>query len=262
MDDSQYTYVKREIKNLLAVDLNAYKAQQMQRRLRTFLLRSGQPDWPSFFGVMRHDKAQLEKLKDYLTINVSSFFRDTAKYEQLQQHVLPELLKGRITLRVWSAGCARGQEPYTLAMVLAELTSPFRRHSILASDLDGTALDMARSGGPYTAEDVAAVPPHLLDRYFRTEKDGYRVTEPLRKKVTFRQHNLLTDAFETDLDLIICRNVVIYFTADVKEKLYKRFHDALRPGGVLFVGGTEIIPQAPAKGFGSMGFSFYCRKEA
>jgi chemotaxis protein methyltransferase CheR len=262
MDDSQYTYVKREIKNLLAVDLNAYKAQQMQRRLRTFLLRSGQPDWPSFFGVMRHDKAQLEKLKDYLTINVSSFFRDTAKYEQLQQHVLPELLKGRTTLRVWSAGCARGQEPYTLAMVLAELTSPFRRHSILASDLDGTALDMARSGGPYTAEDVAAVPPHLLDRYFRTEKDGYRVTDPLRKKVTFRQHNLLTDAFETDLDLIICRNVVIYLTADVKEKLYKRFHDALRPGGVLFVGGTEIIPQAPAKGFGSMGFSFYCRKEA
>jgi len=262
MDDSQYTYVKREIKNLLAVDLNAYRAQQMQRRLRTFLLRSGQPDWPSFFGVMRHDKAQLEKLKDYLTINVSSFFRDTAKYEQLQQHVLPELLKGRTTLRVWSAGCARGQEPYTLAMVLAELTSPFRRHSILASDLDGTALDMARAGGPYTAEDVAAVPPHLLDRYFRTEKDGYRVTEPLRKKVTFRQHNLLTDAFETDLDLIICRNVVIYFTADVKEKLYKRFHDALRPGGVLFVGGTEIIPQAPAKGFGSMGFSFYCRKEA
>jgi len=262
MDDSQYTYVKREIKNLLAVDLNAYKAQQMQRRLRTFLLRSGQPDWPSFFGVMRHDKAQLEKLKDYLTINVSSFFRDTAKYEQLQQHVLPELLKGRTTLRVWSAGCARGQEPYTLAMVLAELTSPFRRHSILASDLDGTSLDMARAGGPYTAEDVAAVPPHLLDRYFRTEKDGYRVTEPLRKKVTFRQHNLLTDAFETDLDLIICRNVVIYFTADVKEKLYKRFHDALRPGGVLFVGGTEIIPQAPDKGFGSMGFSFYCRKEA
>jgi chemotaxis protein methyltransferase CheR len=262
MDDSEYTYVKREINKFLGVDLNAYKAQQMQRRLRTFLLRSGHSDWHSFFGAMRNDKAGLEKLKDYLTINVSSFFRDTAKYDQLQQHVIPELMNGRTTLRVWSAGCSRGQEPYTLAMVLADLTGPFRRHSILASDLDRTALDQARAGGPYTAEDVAAVPRHLLSRYFRTEEEGYRVTEPLRKKVTFRQHNLLTDAFETDLDLIVCRNVVIYFMAEVKEKLYKRFHDALRPGGVLFVGGTEIIPQAPEKGFGSMGISFYTRKEA
>ena len=113
MDDSEYTYVKREINKFLGVDLNAYKEQQMQRRLRTFLLRSGHSDWHSFFGAMRNDKAGLEKLKEYLTINVSSFFRDTAKYDQLQQHVIPELMNGRTTLRDWSAGCSRGQEPYT-----------------------------------------------------------------------------------------------------------------------------------------------------
>ena len=259
MQDQEYTYVKREIKSLVGVDLDCYKAPQVQRRLRIFLLRSGHQTWPDFFKGIRGDRDSLARLRDYLTINVSSFFRDEKKYEQLQTTILPELLKKRRQLRIWSAGCSRGQEPYTLAIALAEMTGPRTRHRILASDLDESALAIAKAGGPYTDDDVAGV-GRLLNRYFEKREDGTYCKPSLRERVTFRQQNLLADRFDADLDLIVCRNVVIYFTAEVKDRLYRQFHQALRPGGILFVGGTELVPKAREIGYESAGISFYRRR--
>lgn len=261
MEAQEYTYIKREIKSLVGVDLDCYKAPQVQRRLRIFLMRSGHDTWPDFFQSLRGDREGLARLRDYLTINVSSFFRDEKKYEQLQQIILPELLKARKALRVWSAGCSRGQEPYTLAIALAELTGPRVQHRIMASDLDESALAIARAGGPYTDDDVAGV-GRLLSRYFDKLADGYYCKPSLRERVTFRQQNLLADRFEADLDLIVCRNVVIYFTAEVKDRLYRQFCQALRPGGILFVGGTELVPKAREIGYESAGISFYRRRAA
>ncbi|MCG3210034.1 MAG: Chemotaxis protein methyltransferase [Anaerolineae bacterium] len=262
MELDDYTYIKREVLALTGIDLNFYKDTQMQRRLGTYLLRSGEPTWQNYFQKAKRDSTELRKLRDYLTINVSSFFRDVEKYNALQNNVLPELLKGRSSLRVWSAGCSRGQEPYTLAMMLTELTGSFRRHYILATDLDRSALDAAIAGGPYTKDDVAYVPPALYNRYFRESGGKYWVNDDLRKLITFRQHNLLADSFEMNFDLIVCRNVVIYFTAPVKDQLYYNFFKALRPGGVLFVGGTEIVPKATEIGFDAAGISFYRRNGA
>jgi len=287
MDANEYEYVKKEILAATAVDLDFYKAPQMQRRLKSYLLRSGKPDWQSFFRMVRADDDARRDLKNYLTINVSSFFRDIDKYTFLKEKILPELLSEKIAapprpkslrdmrrsgrasaaidtktrgLRIWSAGCSRGQEPYSLAMLLTELSGSFTKHYILASDLDRSALAYAEAGGPYTKDDVGAVSEKYLQQYFE-ERDGkYFVKETLRRKVTFVQHNMLTDAFETDFDLIVCRNVVIYFTAEVKDKLYRRFYRSLRPGGILFVGGTEIISKASEIGFESAGISFYRRK--
>jgi chemotaxis protein methyltransferase CheR len=263
MEAQEYRDVKREVLKLTGVDMDCYKAPQVQRRLRTFLTRSGYPTWPHFFRAMRDDPVALGKLKDCLTINVSSFFRDPDKFDYMRESVLPELLRNHPRLRVWSAGCSHGPEPYSLAIMLVEATGPYRRHCILATDIDHSALERSRAGGPYGAEELENVPP-LLERYFEADEGegGYRAIEPLRRMITFRYHNLLLDPFESELDLIVCRNVAIYFTAQVKDRLYRRFHDALRPGGVLFVGGTECLSQASDMGFERVGISFYRRSDA
>jgi chemotaxis protein methyltransferase CheR len=259
MEEQEYSFIKKEVMTLTGVDLNFYKDTQMQRRLNTFLLRSGQATWRDYFQNARKNAVELRKFKDYLTINVSSFFRDAEKYRYLKEVIFPELLRTSPKLRVWSAGCSRGQEPYSLAMMLAELTGDFKRHYILATDLDRTALDAAQAGGPYPPDDVTNVSDIQQKRYF-TVKDGkYWVKEDLQSRINFRQHNLLADPFEKNFDLIICRNVVIYFTAPVKDILYRNFCNALRPAGIMFVGGTEIVPKAAELGLATAGISFYRR---
>lgn len=262
MEDIEYSFIKKNILTLTGVDLNGYKTPQMQRRLNTYLQRSGHNNWRSYFEVIRQDRAAIGKLKDYLTINVTSFFRDAEKFEYLRRTILPTLQQNRLApLRIWSAGCSRGHEPYSLAIMLAEETGMSRQNYILATDIDQSVLAWSRAGGPYAAEEVTNVSPSLLQRYF-TVKDGrYYVTESLQRRVTFKSQNLLSDPFEKGFDLIICRNVVIYFTSEVKDRLYQRFYESLRPGGVLFVGGTEIVSKASEIGFETVGIGFYRRRE-
>ncbi|HWQ15393.1 MAG TPA: protein-glutamate O-methyltransferase CheR [Roseiflexaceae bacterium] len=258
MEPFEYSYVTREILGLTGIDLSHYKQIQVQRRLTSYLLRSGHPTWPSLFRAVRGDSQLAAQLRDYLTINVSAFFRDPAKYAELRRHILPELLGRRETLRVWSAGCSYGQEPYSLAIMLAELGAG-QRHRILATDIDRVAVERTRAGGPYTPDDVAAVPQELLQRHFTPTPNGYWVSESLRHVVVARQHNLLADSIDGGFDLIVCRNVVIYFTEAAKERLYRRFAQALRPGGMLFVGGTEVIARAASLGLELARLSFYRR---
>jgi chemotaxis protein methyltransferase CheR len=265
MEEYEYSFVKHKVRKLTGVDLNCYKSQQVQRRLNVYLLRSGYANWARFFREIQDDPEEQSKLKDYLTINVSAFFRDPEKFAYLREDILPQLLRNHPRLRVWSAGCSLGHEPYSLAIALAEATGLYCRHPILATDIDHSALKRAQAGGPYSAEELVNVPPDLLERYFRADgsHDGqYYVIDALRRKVTFRHHDLLADPFETNFDLIVCRNVVIYFTKEAKRKVHQRFHDALRPGGVLFVGGTEVVSQAQSIGLELSGISFYARARA
>ncbi len=259
IDAREYIYIKHKTLHLTGVDLNCYKTPQVQRRLRTYLIRSGHPNWHRFFQAIQDDQAALDRFKDYLTINVSSFFRDVDKFEYLQNTILPDLMRGHPRLRVWSAGCSHGHEPYSLAILLAEASGLYRQHHILGTDIDRSALERAQAGGPYTADEVAKVPPPLLERYFKPQGDDYYVVESLRRRVTFRYHNILAQPFEHGFDLIVCRNVVIYFTTEGKNRLYRKLYAALRPGGVLFVGGTEVVSKAPELGFEPAGISFYRR---
>ncbi len=261
MKDLEYKYIKRQVLALTGVDLNCYKAPQMQRRLDAYLKQSQLPNWPQFFWALKADPVALSKFKDYLTINVSSLFRDPEKYKYLRTSILPELLQKRNTLRVWSAGCSRGQEAYSVAILLAEVSGNSYQPRILATDIDRSALAWAKAGGPYSSNEVVNIPTDLLSsKYFTVRKDGYWVNETLRKNIIFKQHNLLNDEVTGKFDLIICRNVVIYFESDTKNMLYRRFYKALRPGGVLFVGGAEIIFSATELGFEVVGISFYRRK--
>jgi chemotaxis protein methyltransferase CheR len=267
MEESEYLLVKRKVMELARVDLGSYKSRQVQRRLGTLLARSGYPTWQAYFGHLQQDRQALQAFKDYLTINVTEFFRDPQKWQYLEQNVLPALLRERRRLRVWSAGCSHGAEPYTLAMLLDQLTGGGTRHYILATDIDQAILAKAEQGGPYPPSEVKAVTPTRLRRYFVAQGDTFSVRPDLRDRVTFRPHNLLLDPFEGDFDLIVCRNVVIYFVEETKRALYQRFAQALRPGGVLFVGGTEIVPAMPALPLGNadrlhpFAISFYRRRE-
>ena len=256
METEVYQQIKGTVKSLLDIDLNGYKDAQMMRRLDSWLVRRGADSWPDYVKRVRADDQELSKFRDYLTINVSAFFRDPERWQALRQTVLPELLKVNRRLRVWSAGCSIGPEPYTLAIMLDELT-PGAKHTLLATDLDRGALAKARARGPFTAEDIQHVNAKQRSRYFQAGGPPFFVGENLGQRVDFRELNLIEDRFESGFDLIVCRNVVIYFSDAAKQTLYEKFSAALRPAGVLFLGGTEILPWPQEMGFRSCGLSLY-----
>ncbi|MDY6911143.1 MAG: protein-glutamate O-methyltransferase CheR [Chloroflexota bacterium] len=259
MNDMEYQYTKKKVRELLDIDLENYKEQQMRRRLTSFVDRSKAPDVGTYFTNAEKNNQMLKELQDFLTINVSEFFRDERQFGKLETVVMPELLKNNSKLKIWSAGCSIGAEPYTLAIMLTEL-SPDTKHQIVASDLDNTILSHAKAGGPYSDQDVKNVSPQRLTKYFTKKDDEYWVIDSIKNKVDFKRHNLLTDIYEKQCDLILCRNVVIYFTDAAKLKINQGFLDSLKDGGVLFVGGSEIIFDSAKLGFESIIPSFYRRK--
>lgn len=263
MDLDIYQKIKTQIQSLLGINLNHYKDEQMRRRLDSWLVRSGTPNWDDYFVRVRKDENELRKLRDYLTINVTEFFRDMERWQSLRQNIFPELLKAAHTrpdgaLRIWSAGCSTGAEPYTMSIILDEI-SAIKKHFLLATDLDRGALAKAKAGGPYAAEEVRNITPTQRSNYLKAGGPPFYINSNLIQRITFREHDLLLSPYENNFDLIVCRNVVIYFTTDTKQELYGKFSKALRPGGILFVGGTEIIPKPQEFNLRSTGFSFYVK---
>ncbi len=261
MDSDIYVQVKATIKQSLKIDLENYKAEQMKRRLDSWLVRSHASTWKDYFNLLSTDFMELEKFRNYLTINVTEFFRDSNRWVTLRDEVLPYLINSSTGnhqmdgLKLWSAGCSIGAEPYTLAILMAD-AFPQQNYRLLATDLDRGALCKARSRGPYTAEDIHNLDGRQRQKYIYPTTPYY-VNECLQRQIRFQEQDLLADRFETSFDLIVCRNVVIYFTAEAKEALYAKFSAALRPGGVLFLGGTEIISGAAKFGLQNFGVSFY-----
>lgn len=256
LDDSEFGHLKSKILKLTGIDLGSYKSQQMRRRLDMYYSHSGASNVVEFCHTLEHDSEALAKLTNFLTINVTEFFRDTALFDRLRQSILPELLAATTNLNIWSAGCSHGAEPYTIAVILESLF-PFHAHRILATDIDEQALKRAKAGGPFSTADVKGVRPDLLRRFFRFANGEYWVTDKIRQRVEFHRQNLLTDRFERGFDLIVCRNVTIYFTDEAKTNLNRRFRQALKEGGVLFIGGTEVMLDVTNLGFESLRGSFY-----
>jgi chemotaxis protein methyltransferase CheR len=247
---------------ITGLDLTCYKAPQMQRRLTALLARVQVGSFAEYAALLERDVQRRQEFLDYVTINVSEFFRDGDRFRDLERRVLPELLAAAPArgLSVWSAGCSIGAEPYSLAILLREL-GPGRHHQVLATDVDQTILARAQAGTGYSAADVRNVTPERLARWFTADKDGtYGVGLAPRSLVTFKQHDLLRDTYPAGpFDLIACRNVVIYFTDAAKERIYAGYASALRPGGVLFVGGTEAILKPQALSLQVLGPGLYAR---
>ncbi len=250
MNDADWETFKQKLNAKSGINLNDYKPAQMQRRINNLMTRHGVNTFMGFFQLIDSNSQLYKDFIDYLTINVTEFFRTPEKFVELETKVLPELLAKSPKLNIWSAGCSIGAEPYSLAMILNDLT-PNIRHRILATDLDVEMLAKAKKG-IYTANEFKNIPSSRESKYFKQAEGTYTISEDIKSRVEFQRHNLLLDKFETGFDLILCRNVVIYFTEEAKDVLYRRFLAALKPGGVLFVGGTEAILN-----FREIGFQHY-----
>jgi len=251
----QYDKFISDLNKQLDVDLNGYKRPQMERRINALMRTLNIKDYDTFISRMKQDRDLFERFIDHLTINVSEFFRNAPQWEVLEKKIIPMLLLNNPNLKIWSAGCSTGEEPYTLAMLLSEKIEK-GQHSILATDFDDRVLKKATDGF-YKERAAAGIPEAYLKKFFNAAEDGYRAKDMLKRYITFKHHNLLRDAYPGPMDLIICRNVVIYFTEETKSVLYRKMFAALRPGGILFTGSTEQILQAKDIGFESSAVFFY-----
>jgi chemotaxis protein methyltransferase CheR len=251
------------VKALCGIDLFQYRPGQMERRMRSFARRSGHDDLDGYLAALRRDVAARSAFLDHMTINVSELFRNPERFEELERRFLPELLAGARGrgLRVWSAGCSYGAEPYTLAILLKE-AAPRLAHELVATDIDETILARAREGF-FTEADLQQVTPQRRARWFDPQPDGRLRAKPeLRRMVRFGRLDLLTDPYPRARDLILCRNVVIYFNEDAKERIYARFFASLQPGGTLFVGSTERVTDAAHLGWERPATFFYRKPDA
>jgi chemotaxis protein methyltransferase CheR len=221
------------------LNLSAYKSPQLHRRINSLISRSEAKSIDEYIKILKSDKNEKQKFLDFITINVTEFFRNPELFIELQTKVKEELNNNPNGLKVWSAACSNGSEPYTLTMILNEI-APLKRHNILATDIDNTILEKAKAG-EYTESEVKTLKDSYLKKYFTQKEDKFAFDPKLKSMVTFKKHDLILDNYEKGFDLIVCRNVVIYFNSDIKDKIYKKFSESLKSGGLLFVGATESI---------------------
>lgn len=237
LDD--YSEFIQKIKRKLDIDLGLYKEQQMKRRITTLRNKRGFKSYITYFEAMNKDDELLKEFIDRLTINVSEFYRNPKRWDVLKNLVIPELTKDNKRLSIWSAACSTGEEPYSLAIMLKE-HFPNINATILATDIDDNALLKANKG-LYVEQSLKELPAGFQQKYFTKSNGMYKVDEKLKNMITFKKHNLLADRYPNNYDLVICRNVLIYFTDEAKEQIYRGFGNTLRSEGVLFVGSTEQI---------------------
>ncbi len=256
--ENEYAQFKRAVEPLLPVQLDYYKQQQMERRIRDLARKHQAPNLVAFGRMLHAYAALLHELEQHITINVTELFRNPEAFEYLSKQVFPHLLSGTQGLRIWSAGCSYGAEAYTMAMLLRE-TAPALKHTIYGTDIDRQMIEKARRGRDYTQEDIQHLPRRLRDKYISRTGPPYAVADEILRMARFERHDLLRDTVTQTFDLIACRNVVIYFTDEAKHKLYQRFVAALRPGGYLFIGATEVIGGAGQLGLRYVAPCFYTR---
>lgn len=236
----KYEVFKKQVNDFIHIDLNYYKEKQMKRRITSLLKRNNFNDFDDYFQGLESDKALLDEFVNYLTINVSEFYRNPSQWEVLEKEILPDIInKKNKNIKIWSSACSTGEEPYSMVMLLTKFFD-LKDIKILASDIDVGAMDKAKLG-IYNSKSLDNLPKEFKVKYFEPIESSYKIKDDIKKCVEFKKMDLLKDAFPRNLDLIICRNVMIYFTEDAKELLYKKFYDSLSNNGVLFVGSTEQI---------------------
>lgn len=236
----EYEKFKKDIYQLTKIDLNAYKERQMKRRIDSLITKNKATNYDDYVAMIKKDKEKFEQFVGFLTINVSEFYRNPDQWKLLEKEVFPELIKNYGNrLKIWSAACSTGDEPYSLVMALSKFL-PISQIKIIATDIDKQILDTARMG-LYAEKSLAAVPSEFKSKYFTKVGSSYKISDEIKARVEFKQHDLLKDPYPTGCHLIVCRNVLIYFTEEAKEEVYRRFNNSLVQGGVLFIGSTEQI---------------------
>ena len=251
-------YAKGSIEKVILIlrsqtghDFSLYKKTTIHRRIERRIGLHHMDNIAAYVRFLRENPQEVELLFNELLIGVTNFFRDPAAWEILKTEALPKLLEKRApeqTLRAWVPACSTGEEAYSLAMLFEEALDSLKPHKtakkyklqIFATDLDAQAIERARSG-VYPQNISADVSPERLSRFFVKEERGYRISKSIREMVIFAPQNIIMDPPFTKLDLLTCRNLLIYLTSELQKKLLPLFHYSLKPDGILFLGTSETI---------------------
>ena len=243
-DSAGFERILEHLRQTRGFDFTAYKPTSLMRRVRKRMLAVNIKEFDAYLDYLQVHPDEFAALFNTILINVTSFLRDGEVWESLAATVVPELMKKDGPIRVWSAGCASGQEAYTAAVILAEAIGldVFReRVKIYATDVDEEALAESRRA-VYSAKQVADVPPALLAKYFdRNGGDLYTFSRDLRRSVIFGRHDLIQDAPISRVDLLLCRNTLMYFNAETQARIMARFYFSVNPGGYLVLGRAEML---------------------
>jgi len=228
-------------------DFSLYKKNTISRRIERRIAFHQLPDYENYVNYLRENPAEIDILFNELLIGVTKFFRDRHAFDSLKEHInrLLSQKSPEEPIRIWIAGCSTGEEAYSVAIIVTEFLDNLQskqkpKAQIFATDLDPNAIDHARAGF-YFSNIIAELSPQQLDRFFIKKPNGYTVKKEIREMIVFAQHNLIKDAPFTRLDLLCCRNVMIYLTTDLQKKIIPVFHYSLQPNGLLFLGPAESV---------------------
>jgi len=240
----EFESLKRYIEQTLTIQCSSYKQDYIKRRLLSRMRSTSMASYGDYLMYLKKNTPELELLRNALTINVTEFFRDSEVYDAIRREVLPELFKQRKRLRIWCAGCSTGEEPYSLAMILHEMMAVNKNLSVqlLATDIDKVVLAKAKEG-IFSPKAMIKLTDTQIHRHFTKLPDGNFEAKPhLQELISFRPNDLMTGIpVSRFLDLIICRNVTIYFNEKQKDALAQMFHGALVSGGYYIMGKTEYL---------------------
>lgn len=252
-----YETFKEQIYRLTGIDLSSYKERQMKRRIDALITKYSIPSYDEYIIVLKKDREKFVEFINYLTINVSEFYRNVEQWKLLEREILPYLFdKFGKRLKIWSAACSTGDEPYSLVMLLSKFM-PMSSIKVIATDIDKQVLEKAKAG-LYHVKSLNGLPEEYITKFFTKINDKtYEISDNVKSCVEFKQHNLLKDEYPSSCDLIVCRNVLIYFTEEAKDQIYKNFNKSLKKDAILFVGSTEQIIQPQNIGFTSFRSFFY-----
>ena len=253
--DYDFLEFAERIKRKTGLDLLSYKQDQVRRRLTSLRDRKGYRTFGEFYRHIEKDPSVYRAFMDQLTINVTEFYRNPERWKVLVEQIVPDILTRTRKIKCWSAACSTGEESYSLLLALSGLLR-LTDIEVFATDLDPSVIEKAKLA-TYTEQSVRQVPAEKLSQYFSNDNGKYMVSDAVKKRVRFGIHNLLADPYESGFDLIICRNVMIYFNEQAKERLFRKFSQSLNPGGYLFVGGTEQIRGPEKYGLATIAMFFY-----
>ncbi len=245
-DDPTFRALASRIASGAGLTVEMFKDKCLRRRIAVRMRACGAASYADYLTLIDREPAELVRLREALTINVTRVYRNPETWERLRRDILPALvMRRRGVVRAWSAGCSSGEEAYTIAMVLADAIDAAGpragRGTVDATDLDRPSLERARAGR-YPAGSFSETPADLLARFWRPAGDGFEPTDRLRAAVRVRELDLgRVECPPATYDLIVCRNVVIYFERPTQERLFAQFADALAPGGVLVLGKVETL---------------------
>lgn len=252
-----YEGFKKGVFELSGINLDFYKERQMQRRICSLMRKNAYDDFKDYLHALAEDVELYHEFINYLTINVSEFYRNPELWEVLQDEILPGIIERNKMPRIWSCACSTGEEPYTAVMILNSFL-PLDRIKIIATDIDMEAISKAKEG-LYTSKSIEALPDYYIRRFFREIGDKYAIADEVKKCVEFKRLDLLQDKYPDNCDLIICRNVLIYFTREAKEMIYYKIAESLKREGILFVGSTEQIIMSQKYGLRPIRTFFYTK---